>query len=236
MESTWTGRFAWYSQGQGILEVDPPRGVRVEWSAVQSATGNAFIAVRPLPEEALAADIELLVQLVQAPNIVGFDTAQHAVRASTSARTNPVDAADLDAGWITFRVNEFESIARASTVTSFRFALSNISQEGPPHASWIAEGVELSVTPAPTFEDMVSTLGTRDRYGHTANLSVATDNREHAVQLAEITCALLSLIVGCRVSWLHLVGLDVSGAAVHAWLSNAITGPFMNLLLLLVEN
>lgn len=229
MKRTWTSQFVWYNEGQGILELDPPRGVRVAWTAAQSLSGHAFIAVRALPGEPLGGDLEVIIALVRTPTIVGLDVAGRAVRACTKGRTNPVDADDPDEGWITFRIQEIECSAPAPAIESFRFALSNISQEAPPDASWTAEGIGLTVSPAPGYEEVVSTLATRDRFGHTAYLSVATNDRAHAVRLAETTCALLSLIVGCRVSWLHLEGLDVSEAVTNAWVSNAIAGPFLSL-------
>ncbi len=233
MKRTWTSQFVWYNEGQGILELGPPQGVRVAWTAAQSVAGKTFIAVRPLPEEPLGGDLGIILEFARSPTIVGMDIAGRTLRASTNGRTNPVDAADPDEGWITFRVQEIEcsapAPAPAPAIASFRFALSNISQEAPPDASWMAEGVVLTVSPACAYEDVVSTLATRDRFGHTAYLSVDTNDRACAVRLAETTCALLSLITGCRVSWLHLEGLDASGAVTDAWVSNAITGPFLSL-------
>lgn len=199
------------------------------WTAAQSVAGHTYIAVRPLPEEPLGGDLGVLLEFFGRPTIVGMDISGRAVRATTNGRTNPVDAGDPDEGWITLRVQEIECSAPALAIASFRFALSNISQETPPDASWTAEGIGLTVSPAPGYEEVVSTLATRDRFGHTAYLSVATNDRVHAVRLAETTCALLSVISGCRVSWLHLEGLDVSGTVTHVWVSNAITGKFQNL-------
>lgn len=229
MKRTWTSSFVWRDEGSGILELDAPRGIRVAWIAAQTAAGHAFVAVRPLPGEALASDLGSILAFVQKPTIVGLDVAGRAVRISTNGRTNPVDAEDPEEGWITLRIQELECSAREPTIASIRFALTNISQEVPPSATWTAEGVNLTVSPSPEYKDVVPTLGTRDRFGLTAYLSVATSDREHAVHLAEITCALLSLIVGCRVAWLHLEGLDPSGTVTRAWVSNAIAGPFVSM-------
>lgn len=229
LKRTWTARFVWYDEGEGILELDPPRGVRIAWIAAQAAAGHAFVAVKPLPGEVLADDLGIILELVRKPTIVGLDVAARAVRISTSGRTSPVDADDPKEGWITFRIQELECTAREPAIASIRFALTNISQEAPPSATWVAEGVNLTVSPSPEYEEVVSTLATRDRFALTAYLSVATSDRGHAVHLAETTCALLSLIVGCRVAWLHLEGLDPFGAVTHAWVTNAIAGPYVNM-------
>lgn len=232
LNPTWTARFAWFNQGNGILALGATPRVQVEWRIAQVLSGQTFLAVRPLKGEPPADVLDAAIDDVISPSMVGLDSAGRHVHVSTRYRCNPIAPTDPDEGWVTLRVQEVRCTAHSSSVATFRFALTNLSQDDPPVAQWCANGINLSITPAPHFQEVVSTLNTRDRFAHTAYLNVAIDDRELAINLAETTCALLSLVMGCRISWLHLEALDASGAVTHAWVTNAVTGPFMPLPLL----
>jgi len=229
MESEWTQRFVWHSKGTGLLEFQPQVGVGVDWELVQTVAGPLLLVVRANGTTALGeADLKALLALQWNARLSGFDTNGYAVSVQTGTRTNPVHAAAGD-DWVTLRASQAECVKPETPVAAYRFPLLNLLLDKPPVAMWEAMGTNLSIAPVADYEDVVSTLYTRDRQAVTAILSVRSPDRTAAVRTADLFCELASYACGCRVQWLHLEGVDAAETPVSAWLSSAITGPFARL-------
>lgn len=229
MQPEWIERFAWHRRGTGVLEFQQAVGVGVDWELVQTPAGALFLLVRANGSTALGAvDLDVLVEFTAEARLSGFDEAGLATRVEAEGRTNPVYLARVD-GWITLRAQHAEAVVREPVVVAYRFTLVNLCLDTPPAQAWEREGAHLNVVPVAAYDEVVSTLYTRDRQAITATLTVDGGDRTHAVQLADHFCELASYANGCRVQWLHLEGLNAEGAAVSAWLSARITGPFIRL-------
>lgn len=229
MTRNWVSRFALHRHGTGVLQFDEDdHQVPVQWELSQTMAGTLFVSVRP---SGLHVDLDLSIRLAFSPNpkLVGFDSKGNAVVINTNGETNPIHAEYNEQEWITLRAKDAEFIPPEGASTSYRFALLNLCTGDPPQANWEIDGVRVSLTPAEDYDAVTATLHIRDRYALTAFLNVKTADREVASTYASTACELLSFAVGCRVTWIYLEGLDESGNAISAWMSNAISGPYLRL-------
>jgi hypothetical protein len=230
MQPEWTERFAWHRRGTGLFEFGPAAGVGVDWELVQTTAGLLFLLVRANNSTQLGAmDLEVLATFTAQATLSGYDTCGIAYRVDAEARTNPVHTARAEEEWVTFRARQAEAIAQKAVASKYSFTVTNLCLDAPPAATWEVDSVRLAVVPIECYEEVVSTLYTRDRYAITATLTIETGERTKAVEEADLFCELASYALGCRVQWLHLEGLSAEGQPMAAWLSSAITGPFVRL-------
>ena len=231
MQEEWTERFAWYSQGTGIIGFEQQRAaVGVDWELVQTLAGSLFVLVRANGSTPLGTpDLEMLLELSPLARLAGLDADGYGVQVDTDRRSNAVHSKSADDGWITLRARGGERVKKKATPVAYRFPILNLSLDIPPEASIELDGVRLTFAPVEHYFDAVSTLYTRDRYALTAFLTVETPDRLLAASYADRACELASYACGCRIAWLHMEGIDATHNVVSAWLPNAITGPFVPL-------